>query len=205
VLVNTARGNPRLGGAEGAADDDDDGEAQHECGRHDAAWPGYVASLACMAPMRRCGRRRLADRSAPAAVGPVRVVLLALVTHKISRFAAKDAVTSPRRAAMTKFRGGAGAAELHQDLARTVRQGAPRSSHARSASVRGSARSSWRRRWRRTCHGRSRRSSPLSEWRTSCTWPTRSCSSDRYCRSSTTQTRDGRREGSPPDRPSDGA
>jgi|tagenome__1003787_1003787.scaffolds.fasta_scaffold20806861_1 hypothetical protein len=90
---------------------------QHEYGRDDGALPGYAVSLgvygaaaaAVAAAAWRTGRR-------PAPSGPVEIALLALATHKISRIAAKDAVTSPVRAAVTKFRGSAGDAELHEEV-----------------------------------------------------------------------------------------
>ena len=44
------------------------------------------------------------------------VVLISLATHKLSRLIAKDAVTSPLRAAFTTYREPAGAAELNEEV-----------------------------------------------------------------------------------------
>jgi hypothetical protein len=44
------------------------------------------------------------------------VVLVSIATHKLSRLLAKDAVTSPLRAPVTRYAGPAGAAELNEEV-----------------------------------------------------------------------------------------
>lgn len=86
-------------------------------GRPDRALPGYAGAMAVYATAaataalvaRRTGRR-------PARVGALDLAVLGLATHKIARIVAKDAVTSPVRAAFTEFQGSAGDAELKEDV-----------------------------------------------------------------------------------------
>jgi hypothetical protein len=68
---------------------------------------GVVAALAGIAAA--TGRR-----------GPSRphagdVVLVSVATHKLSRLLAKEAVTSPLRAPVTRFRGAAGSSEVNEE------------------------------------------------------------------------------------------
>ena len=70
-------------------------------------YSGVVAALAGIAAA--TGRR-----------GPSRphagdVVLVSVATHKLSRLLAKEAVTSPLRAPVTRFRGAAGSSEVNEE------------------------------------------------------------------------------------------
>lgn len=58
----------------------------------------------------------LTGRRAPRRLSAGDVALLTAATHKLSRLVAKDAVTSPLRAAGTRFVGAAGASELHEEV-----------------------------------------------------------------------------------------
>jgi uncharacterized protein DUF1360 len=53
-------------------------------------------------------------RARPLSAGDI--ALMTIATHKMSRLLAKDAVTSPLRAAGTRFTGSAGAGELHEEV-----------------------------------------------------------------------------------------
>jgi hypothetical protein len=59
---------------------------------------------------------RLLGRSAPERPSVTDVALIAVATHKLSRLVAKDAVTSPLRAPVTRYSGPAGAAELNEEV-----------------------------------------------------------------------------------------
>jgi hypothetical protein len=91
--------------------------AQRAYGREDAALPGYAGAMGVFAAAAtgvatvawRMGRR-------PPQPSALDLALLSLATHKISRIVAKDAVTSPVRAPFTEFHGGAGDAELHEEV-----------------------------------------------------------------------------------------
>jgi uncharacterized protein DUF1360 len=69
---------------------------------------------------------RLLGRSAPERPSLADVALVSVATHKLSRLLAKDAVTSPLRAAVTRYSAPAGAAELNEEVrdeGSTVRHG----------------------------------------------------------------------------------
>lgn len=53
-------------------------------------------------------------RRAPSRPAPADVLLISVATHKLSRLLAKEAVTSPLRAAMTRFEGAAGSSEVNE-------------------------------------------------------------------------------------------
>jgi hypothetical protein len=61
------------------------------------------------------GAARLAGRQGPRRPEPADVVLLSVATHKLSRLLAKEAVTSPLRAPVTRFRGAAGSSEVNEE------------------------------------------------------------------------------------------
>lgn len=86
-------------------------------GREPETLAGYGTALAVFAGTVgvAVAGARLAGRPAPSA-RPWDVVLLALATHKISRIIAKDSVTTPLRAPLTRFRGPAGNAEVTEEV-----------------------------------------------------------------------------------------
>jgi hypothetical protein len=75
-----------------------------------AAMSIYGAGVAAIA-----GVAALTGRRAPESVSPWDVALIGLATHKLARVLAKDAVTSPLRAAFTKYEEPSGDAELHEE------------------------------------------------------------------------------------------
>lgn len=97
-------------------------DAARAYGRPDKALGGYavamgvfsVAAGAVALTARLTGRR-------PAPLSPYELACLSLATHKISRIAAKDAVTSPLRAPFTRFQGSAGDAEIAEEVTDTGR------------------------------------------------------------------------------------
>jgi hypothetical protein len=72
-----------------------------------AAYGGIVGGLAALAK---------AWGKTPARLDTKDIVLLCLATHKSSRLLAKDAVTSPLRAAFTRYQEPAGDAELNESV-----------------------------------------------------------------------------------------
>jgi len=70
-------------------------------------YSGVVAALAGTAA---ATRRRVPERPL---MGDV--VLISVATHKLSRMLAKDAVTSPLRAPVTRFQGAAGSSEVNEE------------------------------------------------------------------------------------------
>jgi len=70
-------------------------------------YSGVVGALAGAAAVTR---RRVPDRPL---MGDV--VLISVATHKLSRMLAKDAVTSPLRAPVTRFQGAAGSSEVNEE------------------------------------------------------------------------------------------
>lgn len=71
------------------------------------AYGGLVAALA--------GAVRLSGRPLPERVGAADLALISVATHKLSHPIAKDPVTSPLRAAFTRYAGTAGEAELAEE------------------------------------------------------------------------------------------
>ncbi len=71
----------------------------------------YGVMVGLLAGMVRRGGHRLPERLAWADVA-----LLTVATHKVSRLAAKDPVTSPLRAPFTRFAGTSGEAELSEEV-----------------------------------------------------------------------------------------
>ena len=61
------------------------------------------------------GAARLVGHQAPRRPEPTDVVLLSVATHKLSRLLAKEAVTSPLRAPVTRFQGAAGSSEVNEE------------------------------------------------------------------------------------------
>jgi hypothetical protein len=61
------------------------------------------------------GAARLAGKRGPRRPDTGDVVLLSVATHKLSRLLAKEAVTSPLRAPVTRFRGAAGSSEVNEE------------------------------------------------------------------------------------------
>ena len=70
-------------------------------------YSGVVAALAGLAAA--TGRR------GPSRLQTSDVVLISVATHKLSRLLAKEAVTSPLRAPVTRFRGAAGSSEVNEE------------------------------------------------------------------------------------------
>ena len=87
-------------------------------GDHDRPLGGYVAAMATFAALVSgvAGLALATGRTLPRDVRPWDVVLLALATHKVSRTAAKDAVTSPLRAPFVRYRGTGGPAEVVEEV-----------------------------------------------------------------------------------------
>jgi hypothetical protein len=96
-------------------------EAEAYRGDHDRPLGGYVVIMAAFAAL-VCGAAGLAlatGRKLPAGVGPWDVLLIALATHKVSRTATKDAVTSPLRAPFTRYQETGGPAEVMEKVRHT--------------------------------------------------------------------------------------
>lgn len=72
---------------------------------------GYGAFAAAL-----FGAVRVNDRDLPERFSASDLALLTVATHKISRLAAKDPVTSPLRAPFTRFAGTSGEAELAEEV-----------------------------------------------------------------------------------------
>ena len=72
---------------------------------------GYGAVTAALGLAVRASSRELPER-----ISAGDLALLTVATHKISRLAAKDPVTSPLRAPFTRFAGTSGEAELAEDV-----------------------------------------------------------------------------------------
>jgi hypothetical protein len=70
-------------------------------------YSGVVAVLA--------GAAAAAGRRGPAQPPLGDTLLVTIATHKLSRLLAKDAVTSPLRAPVTRFRGAAGGSEVNEE------------------------------------------------------------------------------------------
>lgn len=82
---------------------------------------GYVVVMAVFAALvsGAAGLARATGRTLPDGVGPWDVLLLAAATHKVSRTASKDAVTSPLRAPFTRYRETGGPAEVMEEVRKT--------------------------------------------------------------------------------------
>lgn len=82
---------------------------------------GYVVVMAVFAALvsGAAGLALATGRKLPPNVGPWDVVLLALATHKVSRTATKDAITSPLRAPFTQYKGTGGPAEVMEEVRST--------------------------------------------------------------------------------------
>lgn len=93
-------------------------EAQEYRHGEDRPLAGYLTlmstysagTLAAVAAARVLGRR------APARVSPWETVQLGLATHKLSRLAAKDPITSPLRVPFTRYSGLSGPGELAEEV-----------------------------------------------------------------------------------------
>jgi Protein of unknown function (DUF1360) len=72
-----------------------------------AGYTGVVGGLA--------GTAVISGRPVPRRPHPTDVVLISVATHKLSRLLAKEAVTSPLRAPVTRFRGAAGSSEVNEE------------------------------------------------------------------------------------------
>ena len=79
---------------------------------------GYLAAMGAFGVMGASltAAARLFGRTAPERPSLADVALVSVATHKLSRLLAKDAVTSPLRAPMTRYSGPAGAAELNEEV-----------------------------------------------------------------------------------------
>ncbi|MHB1986968.1 MAG: DUF1360 domain-containing protein [Acidimicrobiales bacterium] len=69
---------------------------------------GYVVSLGGII----CWR----GRPLPERIAPIDIALLTVATHKVARIATKDPVTSPFRAAFTRFEGATGEGEIAEEV-----------------------------------------------------------------------------------------
>jgi hypothetical protein len=78
---------------------------------------GYLTTLTAYGSVVAvlAGTARLAGRRGPQRPDPTDVVLLSVATHKLSRLLAKETVTSPLRAPVTRFRGAAGSSEVNEE------------------------------------------------------------------------------------------
>lgn len=79
---------------------------------------GFVGSMAAYAALTGAlaGAVRMSGRGLPASPSFGDLALLTAATFKVSRSLAKDPVTSPLRAAFTRFDGTSGPAELHEEV-----------------------------------------------------------------------------------------
>ena len=93
-------------------------EADAYRGDEDRPLGGYVVVMAVVAALvsGAAGLALATGRKLPATVTPWDVLLLALATHKVSRTAAKDAVTSPLRAPFTRYKEPGGPAEVMEEV-----------------------------------------------------------------------------------------
>ena len=93
-------------------------EADAYRGDEDRPLGGYVVVMAVFAALvsGAAGLALATGRKLPANNGPWDVLLLALATHKVSRTAAKDAVTSPLRAPFTRYKETGGPAEVMEEV-----------------------------------------------------------------------------------------
>ncbi|MET9272110.1 DUF1360 domain-containing protein [Kribbella sp. NPDC003557] len=74
------------------------------------AFAGLVGLAGAVAAVRGTSGRRIT---------PYELLLMTAGTHKLSRLASKDAVTSPRRAPFTRYRDSGGPAEVMEDVRQT--------------------------------------------------------------------------------------
>lgn len=93
-------------------------QAQAYRGDQDRPLGGYVAAMAVFAAFvaGAAGLAAATGRRLPPGVGPWDVLLLALATHKVSRTASKDAVTSPLRAPFTRYTDTGGPGEVMEEV-----------------------------------------------------------------------------------------
>ena len=96
-------------------------EADAYRGDEDRPLGGYVVVMAAFAAIvaGAAGLARATKRPLPDGVRPWDVLLLAVATHKVSRTATKDAVTSPLRAPFTRYKGSGGPAEVMEEVRHT--------------------------------------------------------------------------------------
>lgn len=96
-------------------------EADAYRGDEDRPLGGYVVVMAVFAALvsGAAGLALATGRKLPPGVGPWDVALLALATHKVSRTATKDAITSPLRAPFTQYQGTGGPAEVMEEVRST--------------------------------------------------------------------------------------
>ena len=87
-------------------------------GDEDRPLGGYVVVMAVFAALvsGAAGIALATGRKLPADVTPWDVLLLALATHKVSRTATKDAITSPLRAPFTRYQETGGPAEVMEEV-----------------------------------------------------------------------------------------
>jgi hypothetical protein len=76
-----------------------------------AALAGYATALGGLAGVALGTRRRLPEQLAAGDIA-----LITVATHKLARIMAKDSVTSPLRAPVTRFTGAAGGSEVHEEV-----------------------------------------------------------------------------------------
>jgi hypothetical protein len=86
-------------------------EEARPLGGYAAALTAYSAAVAALAAAAKLTRRPAPDR-----FGPWDLALIGIATHKLSRTLAKDAVTSPLRAAFTTYAHPSGHAELAEEV-----------------------------------------------------------------------------------------
>lgn len=93
------------------------GEAYRRDTDEDRPLGGYAAAMAVYATAvaALAAAAKLTGRRSPEQITPWDVALLGMATHKLSRTIAKDAVTSPVRAAFTTYQKPSGDAELAEE------------------------------------------------------------------------------------------
>lgn len=79
---------------------------------------GYVVTLGAFGTLAGslAAAVKLTGKPVPERPATADVVLISIATHKLSRLLTKDAVTSPLRAAFTRYREPAGSAEVNEEV-----------------------------------------------------------------------------------------
>jgi hypothetical protein len=96
-------------------------EADRYRGEEERPLGGYIVVMAVFAAIvaGTAGLAAATRRTLPTGIGPWDVLLFAAATHKVSRTATKDAITSPLRAPFTRYKGTAGPAEVMEEVRST--------------------------------------------------------------------------------------
>jgi hypothetical protein len=93
-------------------------EADRYRGEEERPLGGYVVVMAVFAAIvaGTAGLAAATRRTLPTGIGPWDVLLFAAATHKVSRTATKDAITSPLRAPFTRYKDTGGPAEVMEEV-----------------------------------------------------------------------------------------